>query len=168
MEYVIVAKEIERKFIVNKEMFLRSPLRCTCGSDTIGITQGYLFNVKNHIGRIRKTSDGKVKFTYKGPTKGISRTEVEFSVPELLGSILLRMCSKTIHKTRTTVELINVKTGRTDTWEVDEFHNLVQPLVLAEIELESECQEYYKPDFIGEEVSHDAFYYNSNLTNMVV
>ena len=44
-----------------------------------------------------------------------------------------------------------------------EFFGENEGLVVAEIELEDENEEYERPDFIGEEVTGDKKYYNSNL-----
>jgi len=49
------------------------------------------------------------------------------------------------------------------TWEVDEFMGDNAGLVVAEIELETEDQEFAKPAWVGEEVTDDARYFNSNL-----
>jgi adenylate cyclase len=49
------------------------------------------------------------------------------------------------------------------TWEVDEFMGENAGLVVAEIELESEGQGFEKPEWVGEEVTQDARYFNSNL-----
>ena len=51
-------------------------------------------------------------------------------------------------------------------WEIDEFKGMLEGLVIAEIELQSEGSEYTKPSFIGLEVSGDPVYYNSNLINL--
>ena len=48
-------------------------------------------------------------------------------------------------------------------WEVDEFHGKHAGLTVAEIELAYEEQTYEKPDFIGEDVTSDARYYNANM-----
>jgi adenylate cyclase len=48
-------------------------------------------------------------------------------------------------------------------WEVDEFFGGNSGLVVAEIELLSEDQVFDKPEWIGEEVTHDARYANANL-----
>ena len=48
-------------------------------------------------------------------------------------------------------------------WEVDEFFGVNEGLILAEIELPSEDAVFEKPDWIGEEVSGDARYFNSSL-----
>ena len=49
------------------------------------------------------------------------------------------------------------------TWEIDEFLNENQGLVIAEIELKNENQQFPVPDFIGEEVTFDHRYRNSYL-----
>ena len=49
------------------------------------------------------------------------------------------------------------------TWEIDEFHGVNDGLVVAEIELESEDQQFEKPNFIGEEVTGQVKYYNMML-----
>jgi adenylate cyclase len=48
-------------------------------------------------------------------------------------------------------------------WEVDFFHGDNSGLVVAEIELSYADELFTKPDWIGEEVSDDPRYYNSNL-----
>jgi adenylate cyclase len=48
-------------------------------------------------------------------------------------------------------------------WEVDEFLGVNAGLVVAEIELPAEDQPFDKPDWVGEEVTHDMRYLNSNL-----
>ena len=47
--------------------------------------------------------------------------------------------------------------------EVDEFLGENAGLVVAEIELPSEDSVFDKPDWIGQEVTGDKRYYNSNL-----
>jgi adenylate cyclase len=49
------------------------------------------------------------------------------------------------------------------TWEVDEFLGENAGLVVAEIELQSEGQAFAKPEWLGEEVTHDSRYFNSSL-----
>ena len=48
--------------------------------------------------------------------------------------------------------------------EVDEFLGENSGLVVAEIELQSEDQAFARPDWIGEEVTHDSRYFNSSLS----
>jgi len=49
------------------------------------------------------------------------------------------------------------------TWEVDEFHGDNDGLVVAEVELKSADERPPLPEWIGEDVSSDPRYFNSNL-----
>ena len=49
------------------------------------------------------------------------------------------------------------------TWELDVFHGDNKGLIVAEIELESENEKFTLPDWVGNEVTSDAKYYNMNL-----
>ena len=49
--------------------------------------------------------------------------------------------------------------------EVDEFFGANEGLVMAEIELNYEEEEYMRPDFLGREVTGNRRYYNSHLLN---
>lgn len=46
---------------------------------------------------------------------------------------------------------------------MDEFYGDNEGLVIAEVELASEDETFEKPDFIGQEVTGDIRYYNSQL-----
>lgn len=48
-------------------------------------------------------------------------------------------------------------------WEIDEFLNENEGLILAEIELKDENDIFEKPEWVGEEVSNDPRYFNSSL-----
>ena len=63
-----------------------------------------------------------------------------------------------IDKTRHYVEF------KGHTWEVDKFHGDNEGLVVAEIELDSEDEDFAIPEWIGEEVTPHERYYNMNLT----
>ena len=62
-----------------------------------------------------------------------------------------------ITKTRHLVDYKN------HTWEVDEFHGDNVGLIVAEIELDDENEEFEIPPWLGEEVTADYRYLNSNL-----
>jgi CYTH domain-containing protein len=49
------------------------------------------------------------------------------------------------------------------TFEVDEFHGDNAGLVVAEVELSSDSESFVTPPFIGQEVTGDRRYYNSQL-----
>ena len=53
--------------------------------------------------------------------------------------------------------------SRADAAAFDEFLGVNEGLNVAEIELKSEDQAFDKPDWVGEEVTGDPKYYNSNL-----
>ena len=63
----------------------------------------------------------------------------------------------------TGVTRFEVKVGN-HIFEVDEFFEDNQGLVIAEIELSSESEFFEKPDWLGEEVSGITKYYNSQLS----
>ena len=96
--------------------------------------------------------------TIKGKNEGISRLEFEYDIPIADAKALINLCEKPlIDKIRNLV-----KVG-SHTWEIDEFAGANEGLVLAEVEIESEDSHVDLPSWIGEEVSHDSRYYNSNL-----
>ena len=49
-------------------------------------------------------------------------------------------------------------------FEIDEFYGANEGLVIAEIELNSEGESFGKPSWLGEEVTGDIKYYNSQLS----
>ena len=49
------------------------------------------------------------------------------------------------------------------TFEVDEFYGENEGLVMAEVELKDENENFIKPAWLGEEVTGDVKYYNSML-----
>lgn len=146
-----MAKEIERKFLVVGDAW-RSL------APGVHYRQGYLNSSKERSVRIR-TMGEKAVITVKGPTRGIERLEFEYEIPyDDCTAMLENLAEKPlIEKTRYKIPM-----GRF-TWEVDEFFGVNKGLVVAEIELPSEETAFEKPDWIGEEVSDDPRYFNSNL-----
>ena len=146
-----MAVEIERKFLVIGDAWRAqaSPSR---------ITQGYLCRDPDRVVRVR-LRDEEGFMTIKGRTTGVSRTEIEFAIPPAEARELLAMClPAVIDKTRHEV----VWAGHL--WEVDEFHGDNAGLIVAEIELPAEDTAFELPPWIGEEVSMDRRYSNSNLS----
>ena len=89
---------------------------------------------------------------------GASRPEFEYEIPRQDADQLLDICEKPlIEKTRFKVVVEGF------VWEIDEFFGENQGLIVAEVELESEDQEFPRPDWVGEEVTGDPRYFNSNL-----
>ena len=105
-----------------------------------------------------RVRDDEATLTLKGAGEGASRAEYEYDIPvedadEILDTICLRPW---IRKNRHVVEHGGFE------WEVDEFLDENEGLVIAEIELESEDQEFLEPDWVGDEVTGDTRYYNAN------
>ncbi len=105
-----------------------------------------------------RTKGEKGYLTVKGKTIGASRLEFEYEIPFDDALEMLTICEGTIlSKTRYHVPFEGF------VWEVDEFHGNREGLVTAEIELPEENTEYSLPPFIGENVTGNPAYYNSNL-----
>jgi CYTH domain-containing protein len=147
-----MAQEIERKFLVKGEFK-------SLAYSQSHIVQGYISSAHGRTVRIR-IRDEKGYLTIKGASNasGMSRYEWEKEIPFNEAQELMKLCEPgIIDKTR-----YLVKSGK-HTFEVDEFYGENDGLILAEVELNSEDELYEKPSFIGEEVTGDIRYYNSNL-----
>ena len=143
--------EIERKFLLKGDSW-RSLSKGT------QYRQGYLNSSKERIVRVR-TVDDKGYLTIKGITVGATRVEYEYDIPETDAKAMLDdLCEKPIiEKRRYKIDFGGF------VWEVDEFFGDNSGLIVAEVELESEDQRFEKPDWIGDEVTGDPKYFNSNL-----
>ncbi len=143
--------EIERKFLVRGERWK------TLG-EGMSIRQGYLSSHPDRIVRVR-IEGGSAMLTIKGRTVGATRGEWEYPIPMADAQCFLaELCERpVIEKTRYRI----LDNGMM--WEVDEFYGDNAGLVVAEIELEAEDQVFSKPDWVGDEVTHDARYFNANL-----
>ncbi|MBW1696906.1 MAG: CYTH domain-containing protein [Deltaproteobacteria bacterium] len=143
--------EIERKFLVKDESF-RSLAKGA------RYRQGYLNSAKERVVRVR-TIDDEGFLTIKGITVRATRIEYEYKIPVEEAEVMLsELCEKPlIEKNRYKIIYEGL------TWEVDEFFGDNQGLILAEVELKSEDQKFKKPEWIGEEVTGDPKYFNSNL-----
>ena len=147
--------EIERKYLVTSDCYKEMAVA------RYHIRQGYISREKTGIVRVRITDD-KAYLTIKGkPAAGhLARYEWEKEIDVYDAEELMKVCQGTIiDKTRWIVPA----TEEGLKWEVDEFHGKHEGLVVAEIELEREDQSFEKPDFIGDEVTHDPRYYNANM-----
>jgi len=143
--------EIERKFLLVGDSWKK------LGKAT-AYRQGYLSAVKERTVRVR-TIDKQGFLTIKGISVGATRLEYEYEIPLAdANSLLDKLCEKPlIEKNRYKIEHGGF------TWEVDEFFGENSGLVVAEIELKSEGQTFEKPKWVGDEVTGDVRYFNSNL-----
>lgn len=145
-----MGKEIERKYLVLGTAWKE------LGEGTL-YRQGYLNSQKERVVRTRTMGERAV-LTIKGITVGATRLEFEYDIPFADCNELLELCEQPlIEKTRYKIALGGL------TWEVDEFHGVNDGLIVAECELTAEDQHIDKPDWIGEEVTGDPRYFNSNL-----
>lgn len=145
-----MGREIERKYLVAGDAYK------TLGNGTL-IRQGYLNSATERVVRVRTTGD-KASLTIKGPNLGATRAEFEYEIPLADALQLFELCEQPlIEKTRTLVPANGL------IWEVDEFHGVNQGLTVVECELESEDQVVTPPAWVGQEVTGDPRYFNSNL-----
>lgn len=147
-----MAQEIERKFLVNGDFK-------SVATKATRITQGYLSSVPERTVRVRIKGDkGFITIKGVGSSSGASRYEWEKEIPIAEVEELLQLCEAgVIDKTR-----FLVKAGK-HTFEVDEFYGENEGLVVAEVELSSEDENFEKPSWLGNEVTGDVKYYNSML-----
>lgn len=144
--------EIERKFLVKGDFKSEAFTHWR-------IVQGYLSSVPKRVVRIRIKGD-KAYLTIKSTVSGngLTRYEWEKEISVQDAEEMLQFCEQEIiEKTR-----YLVKVGA-HIFEVDEFYGSNQGLRVAEVELQSEDEEFEKPSWLGKEVTHDIRYYNSML-----
>jgi CYTH domain-containing protein len=145
--------EIERKFLVVGSSYKQAAYASS------RICQGYICSSRGRTVRVR-IRDSRGYLTIKGPSDngGLSRYEFEKEITLSEAESLMKLCEPgIIDKTR-----YLVKSGK-HTFEVDEFHGENEGLVMAEVELDYDDEPYESPSFIGEEVTGDRRYYNSQL-----
>jgi adenylate cyclase len=147
-----MAIETERKFLVNGE-FRNLAVESTY------IEQRYLSIDSEKTIRIRIAGD-QAFLTIKGrpAENSISRSEWEIPVSVSDARELMNICLPgKIEKTR-----YLIPSGK-HTFEVDVFHDKNEGLIIAEIELSSESEQFEKPEWVGEEVTGRPEFYNANL-----
>ena len=144
--------EIERKFLVDAEKI--AALNLTGGEK---IFQGYLSTDKNKTVRVRVKGE-RGYLTIKSANIGIVRSEFEYEIPVADAEEILKLCApKILQKVRYKVEYAG------KIFEVDIFSGKHKGLILAEVELNSATEKIDLPDWLGEEVSENPRYFNSNL-----
>jgi adenylate cyclase len=147
--------EIERKFLLQSDAW-RDEVR-----DSVRLVQGYLARGDRSAIRIRIKGD-EAELNIKKTLDGINRLEYEYQIPvgdarEILDQVALKpLIDKTRH---------HVVHGN-HLWEIDEFYGDNAGLVVAEIELGNADEDFDRPAWLGEEVSLDQRYYNSNLSEL--
>jgi CYTH domain-containing protein len=148
-----MAQEIERKFLLDLAQW--QALEKPAGEH---FRQGYLVTDPQKTIRVRLT-DTRGYLTIKGISTGATRLEYEYEIPageakELLDNFAIAELSKIRYKI----------TCHDKVWEVDEFLGANEGLFVAEIELQSEDEQFDLPTWVTKEVTGEEQYYNSNLT----
>lgn len=143
--------EIEHKYLVKDSSFK------TLATESHIISQGYLSREKNKTIRIR-TIDNKGFITIKTKTILDSRKEFEYEIPYSDAADLLTICEPPVLK-----KIRHIVPFEGFIWEIDEFLDELQGITLAEIELPKSNTKYDIPSFIGENVTNNPNYYNSNI-----
>lgn len=154
-----MAIEIERKFLVLNDSW-------RAAADTgVQLKQGYLSRVTGGDSvrsSVRVRTEGRLAFlNIKSATLGIRRQEYEYALPlvdaeEMLESLCI---SAIVEKTRYHVRV------DAHVWEIDVFAGANVGLIVAEIELNNEDEDFVRPDWLGAEVSADPRYYNVCLAD---
>ena len=142
--------EIERKFLVTSEDFKE-------GGKSVEITQAYLTIQENLALRVR-IEGLHASMAIKSKISERVNREYEYNIPiDEARSMMKLSVYAHIIKTRHLVEYEN------HIWEVDIFHGENEGLIVAEIELDDKNEGFEKPPWLGEEVTSDYRYLNSNL-----
>ncbi|AEM70243.1 adenylate cyclase [Allomuricauda ruestringensis DSM 13258] len=146
--------EIERKFLVKSDEFKQKATSQT------RIVQGFLNTDSDRTVRVRISGD-KGFLTVKGASNesGTTRFEWETEITAAEATNLIDLCEAGIlEKIRFEVPFGN------HLYEVDEFLSENKGLILAEVELNHEDERFEKPEWLGEEVTGQIQYYNSQLS----
>lgn len=146
-----MAKEIERKFLVRGDFLSEA-------TSSTRIEQGYIGQGIGLTFRVR-TRDDRGYLTIKGrsDSRGLQRDEWEYEIPLTEARELLRHSPGTISKSRYLVP------AGSHTFEVDRFYGDNEGLIVAEVELSAPDEEFVRPEWLGEEVTGQVRYYNSQL-----
>lgn len=146
--------EIERKFLVVKELW-RPPV---AGEKLV---QGYIAADGHNLSVRVRIAGTQAWLNLKGRINDISRHEYEYLIPLNDAQELLNTFAGSI------VEKIRYKLDYAGVvWEVDEFLGDNAGLLVAEIELDSETQQFSKPPWLGKEVSSEPRYLNTSLAKL--
>ena len=147
-------QEIERKFLVNNLKFKEEAI------NSFEIAQGFLNTHPERTVRVRIKGD-KGFLTVKGKSNasGTSRFEWETEISITEATELLQLCEEGI------IEKIRYHIPKGNhLFEVDEFFGDNSGLIIAEVELNHEDEAFEKPSWLGNEVTGQTQYYNSQLS----
>lgn len=146
-----MATEVEHKFLVISDAWRVAVER------SVRMSQGYLVSDEVRSVRVRLEGD-EARLNIKSSGIGTSRAEYEYPIPLAdAGELLATLCGTKVEKTRHYVPFAD------HLWEIDVFEGDNAGLVIAEVELAYEGEPFARPDWVGEDVSLDVRYYNTQL-----
>jgi adenylate cyclase len=152
-----MALEIERKFLVRNELWREHVLSQS------RLVQGYLARGNDKGGptiRVR-IGGGRAWLNIKGAASAIRRPEFEYEIPLQDAQQILEELAERPHIEKTRYR---VQCGG-HVWDLDLFQGENAGLVVAEVELGSEQEQFEMPSWAGEEVSGDRRYRNASLVD---
>ncbi|MGB5694776.1 MAG: CYTH domain-containing protein [Polyangiales bacterium] len=146
-----MGEEVERKFLVTGDGWRKN-------ARGVAYHQGFLSTDPERTVRVR-IAGTRGSITVKGRTVGARRAEFEYEIPltdarEMLDTLCKRPL---IEKVRYTLMV------GAHAWEIDVFEGDNEGLVIAEIELANEEEAFEHPEWVGDDVTDDPRYFNSNL-----
>ena len=146
-----MAYEIEHKYLVIDDSFRAMAI------GKVKICQGYLNRNPDRTVRVRTMGENGF-LTVKSRNHGAKRLEFEYEIPGSDAEEILKLAEPGIvKKTRYFVPFGGL------VWEVDEFHGSQEGVIVAEVEIPDDGHIYEKPPFIGEDITGNPAYYNSNM-----
>jgi adenylate cyclase len=150
-----MAIEIERKFLVRDDSWRAE------ADGGLFYSQAYLSTDPQRCVRVR-TAGQRAWLNVKSAVSPLRRLEYEYEIPlsdarELLHSVCPQPA---VEKTRYHVA------HQGHVWELDVFAGANAGLVVAELELADEQEQFARPAWLGEEVSDDPRYFNMNLAQV--
>lgn len=148
----VMSFEIERKFLVIGDDWKKLATART------RIRQAYLASDGPLSIRVRIKDDSTATLTIKSRGAELRRLELEYPIPTKDAEALMaRRRGAVIEKVRHDIPWQDL------VWEVDVFSGENEGLVVAEIELRHERQQFDLPAWVGAEVTSQRRYYNGDL-----
>lgn len=143
--------EIERKFLVNEQLWAPS-------TDGEYMVQGYIAEQGRMLSVRVRIAANKAWLNIKGRINDTTRHEYEYEIPvsdaqEMINKFAQQVITKIRYR-------VNYQGHE---WEVDKFMGDNAGLIVAEIELQSENEQFAKPAWLGMEVTCDSRYLNTSL-----
>ena len=147
----VMGEEIERKFLVSGEAWREM-------AEGTRYRQGFLSTEPERTVRVR-VAGTRGSITVKGKSLGARRAEFEYEIPVADAERMLDTLCK-----RPLIEKVRyVLAVGAHTWEIDVFEGDNAGRGVAEIELRREDEAFETPEWVGDEVTDDPRYFNSNL-----